>query len=171
MRLRPLVLLAAAPIVLGVPGLLAMNSVSLFGDAAIASDQSLTIAQNAQDSPRQKRGNWQGMRQQRFEALNLTSEQSQQIETIQAQAKEASEPQRQQMREAMTQLRSLMAGNASADQIRQQHQQIQSLRQQSANQRFETMLAIGEVLTPEQRSQLNEMQMERGRRMRGNPEG
>jgi Spy/CpxP family protein refolding chaperone len=46
-----------------------------------------------------------------------------------------------------------MAGNASADEIRAKHRQVQELRQQMEEVSFESMLAMREVLTPEQRSQ------------------
>jgi Spy/CpxP family protein refolding chaperone len=62
-------------------------------------------------------------------------------------------------------MRSLLAENANPDELRQQHQQIQTLHQQLGNQRFETMLQVREILTPEQRSQMAELiQQHRGRR-------
>lgn len=92
-----------------------------------------------------------------FEQLNLSSEQSEQIQTIQDNARTEHENLHEQLRQAKDQLRSLLASSdATNDQLQQQHQQVQSLKQQLDNQKFETMLQIREVLTPEQRTQMAE---------------
>ncbi len=44
-----------------------------------------------------------------------------------------------------------MAGDASSEQIRQKYKQVQALKQQYANTRFNSMVDIRETLTPEQR--------------------
>jgi len=46
--------------------------------------------------------------------------------------------------------------------LRQQHQEVQGLRNQLDNQRFETMLEIRQVLTPEQRTKMAELMEKRG---------
>ena len=72
---------------------------------------------------------------------------------------------REELQQARDQMRSLMVADTNSDELRQQHQQIQTLHQQLGTQRFETMLQVREVLTPEQRSQMAElMQQHRGRR-------
>jgi Spy/CpxP family protein refolding chaperone len=96
-----------------------------------------------------------------FEQLNLSAEQQQQIESIHEQRKASSEGLREQMRAAKEEMRSLQASNASAEQMRQQHQKIQQLHQQMSDQRFETMLQVREVLTPEQQAKLAELKPER----------
>lgn len=96
-----------------------------------------------------------------FEQLNLSAEQQQQIESIHQEAKTSSEGLRQQLRAATEQMRSLQANNASADELRQQHQKIQQYHQQMANQRFEAMLEVNQVLTPEQRTKLAELKPKR----------
>ncbi len=53
-----------------------------------------------------------------------------------------------------------MTGNASDDQLRQQHQEMQALRQQVETRRFETMLQIRKVLTPEQRAKAAQLMQE-----------
>ncbi len=99
-----------------------------------------------------------------FEQLNLSTEQSQRIQAIQEQERTGSQGLHQQLQQAHEQLRSLMASNASADQLRQQHQQVQNLKQQLDDRRFETMLSIREVLTSQQRTQLAQLeQQHRGR--------
>jgi len=46
--------------------------------------------------------------------------------------------------------------------LRQQHQEVQGLRNQLDNQRFETMLETRQVLTPEQRTKMAELMEKRG---------
>lgn len=102
-----------------------------------------------------------------WEELDLTPEQSQQIEAIHEQSQAEAEPLRQELQQTHEQMRSLLAANASADELRQQHGQIQTLHQQLDDRRFETMLQIREVLTPEQRQQMTqsmERRHERGGR-------
>jgi Spy/CpxP family protein refolding chaperone len=101
--------------------------------------------------------------------LNLTPEQQTRIQTIRDQERTASEPLRQNMRTARIEMRMLMA-TASADQLRQQHKEVQGIRQQLDDQRFETMLKIREVLTPEQRARMAELKSS-GRGRRGGPQG
>jgi Spy/CpxP family protein refolding chaperone len=100
-----------------------------------------------------------------FEQLDLTPEQSEQIDTIQQQSQADTESLRQELQQAHQQMRSLMAGNTNVDELRQQHQELQTLHQQLGDQRFETMLKVREVLTPDQRSQMSDLiQQHRGRR-------
>ena len=103
-----------------------------------------------------KWGRGGGMKQL-FQQLNLSSEQSQQIEAIQEQFKTENETLRQQMQTQHQEMRSLMASDATSEQLRSQHQQVQDLHQQLGNNRFETMLQVREVLTPEQRTQMAEL--------------
>jgi Spy/CpxP family protein refolding chaperone len=65
------------------------------------------------------------------------------------------------VRQASQELRDLMAGTASADQIRTKHQQLQQLRQQLEEVTFESTLASREVLTPDQRKQLAQLMEQR----------
>jgi periplasmic protein CpxP/Spy len=103
-------------------------------------------------------GEWQ-------KELNLTPEQQAQIKTIREQEETASEGLRQQMRTAREKLDTLMVGNASDGQLRQEHDQMQQLMQQLSARRFDTMLKVRSVLTPEQRAKSVEMRKQhKGRR-------
>lgn len=97
--------------------------------------------------------------------LNLSTEQTEQIRTIRDQARTDTTELRQQLWAAHQEMRTLMASDASADQLRSQHQEVQDLMQQLGDEHFDTMLEIRDVLTPEQRAQLAELQQQR----RGNP--
>jgi len=101
--------------------------------------------------------------------LNLTAEQKQRIKTIHEQAKPEIEGMRQQLMEADKQMRSLLESNTSTEELRKQHQKIQSLRQQLDNKHFEMMLTEREVLTPQQRNQLNQL-MQQQRPIRPMPQ-
>lgn len=103
-----------------------------------------------------------------IEELDLSPEQSERIQAIREESRQAMEPLREQLRQAREQLQSQIASGDSTDQLRQQHEQVQTLHQQLGDQRFETMLAIRQVLTPEQRAQMAElMEQQRGQGGRG----
>ena len=140
------------------------NTNNSFGQSTPTTSQ--LIAQNPDHRPFEYARKGRGDRMTRLlEQLDLTPEQSEQIETIRQQSQADTETLRQEFQQAHAQMRSLLAGNANSDELRQQHQQIQTLHQQLGNQRFETMLQVREILTPEQRSQMAELiQQHRGRR-------
>ena len=97
-----------------------------------------------------------------MEELNLTQEQQQQLQAIRSQYKDQISQQQDELRQASEELRSLMTSDADANQIRPKHQQVQQLRQQLEALHFESMLAMREVLTPEQRQEFAQL-MERRR--------
>ncbi len=123
-----------------------------------------------------KRGDRSERMDKLFEQLDLTPEQSQNVEAIKEQSKTEAEALRSQMEtqhqemrsEAMPLGLSLLASDASTEELRQQHQQVEELHQQLDNNRFETMLRIREVLTSEQRAKVAEL-MEQHRDKRFNP--
>lgn len=90
-----------------------------------------------------------------LQELNLTPEQTQKIETIQNQYRNQSQD-KQAVRQAHQELFNLMAGTAPESEIRAKQSQVAALMQQAYEAQFNKMLAIREVLTPEQRSQLAE---------------
>ena len=99
------------------------------------------------------------------EKLDLTEEQSTQIEAIQEKYRAANEENYQQLKQVRDEMRSLLSSDANPNQLRQQHQEMQSLRQQLGNNRFEAMLEVRDILTPEQRQQMADMMAQRrGRR-------
>ncbi|BAZ45795.1 hypothetical protein NIES4102_28210 [Chondrocystis sp. NIES-4102] len=92
-----------------------------------------------------------------MDKLDLTTEQSQQIDAIKEEEKTQTEALREQMDVEKDKMRSLLSSDANSDQLRQQHQTIQALDQQLKDNHFETMLKMREVLTPDQRAQLSEL--------------
>ncbi|HLO49426.1 MAG TPA: Spy/CpxP family protein refolding chaperone [Kamptonema sp.] len=98
---------------------------------------------------------------QLFEKLNLTADQKQKIQTIRNQYQGQITQRREAMRQSQQELMSLMSGTASESQIREKHRQVLAQGQQMAEMQFEVMLAMRQVLTPEQRRQLAQMMQER----------
>jgi Spy/CpxP family protein refolding chaperone len=92
-----------------------------------------------------------------LQQLDLTPEQEAQITTIREESRDESEALKQKMRTNQQQMKSLLANDASSEELRQQHRQIQNLAQQIGDRRFEAMLQIREVLTPEQRAQMAQL--------------
>ena len=125
------------------------------------------ITQLAQNQMKHGRKMGRGDRMEKLlQQLELTPEQSQQISAIQENSRTESETLWQEMQTNHEQMKSLLSSDASPEQLRQQHQQVQALRQQLGDNRFETMLQVREILTPEQRTQMAEL-MEQHREQRG----
>ncbi|UBF29005.1 Spy/CpxP family protein refolding chaperone [Kovacikia minuta CCNUW1] len=131
---------AIAAVLIALGGAVAIaNQPSLFSQSTVQSP----AEQPAQNRDRDK-GGW-------LKDLNLTQDQLKKIQTIRNRYKNQFAQQRQAVQQAQRELRDLMAGDASAEQVRQKYQQLQVLKQQSGSTRFNSMLEIREILTPEQR--------------------
>ncbi|WP_404784681.1 Spy/CpxP family protein refolding chaperone [Altericista sp. CCNU0014] len=162
MKLRSVLLASGAAVLLPIGGFALTQAV--LHETAMAESPAVV----AQDSPRP--GSWgkRGWGNKWQEQLGLSADQKAQIQKIRDGEKSASEGLREQMRAAVEKQKSLMAGSASDEQLRQQYKEIQALRQQASDRRFETMLQIRKVLTPEQRAKAAQlMQEHRGHRRRG----
>jgi len=104
-----------------------------------------------------KRGNRGAKMEKLLQQLDLTSEQSQQINAIQEQSKTTAQDLREQMKAQGQEMRALLASDEDVEQIRAEYQEAQTLHQQLGNNRFETMLQIREILTSEQRAKMAEL--------------
>ncbi|HEY9828382.1 MAG TPA: Spy/CpxP family protein refolding chaperone [Stenomitos sp.] len=171
MNLRSSLLMATAAIALPLGGAWLVQS-GTFANAASSTVPTTQVSPLAQTTPttpadpgqpggpRRKMDRGKAWMQQ----LNLTTDQQNRIQTIQDQDRANSEGVRQQAKTASERMRSLLSSNASDSELRQQHQQMQGLFQQLSNQRFDTMLKIRQVLTPEQRAKMAQFKMmHRGR--------
>ena len=97
--------------------------------------------------------------------LDLTSEQSEQIEAIKEQSETENQALFEQLQTNRQEMQSLLTSDAAREQLQANHQEGQNLRQELGDNRFETMLEIREVLTSEQRAQMMElMTRRRGRK-------
>jgi periplasmic protein CpxP/Spy len=90
-----------------------------------------------------------------LKSLNLSDSQRQQIKSILEKDRETRRSDLQELRTKEQELRSMMDSNASKEVLIQKFNQVQNLRRQNAQTRFEQMLSVREVLTPQQRSQLS----------------
>lgn len=102
-----------------------------------------------------------------LENLNLSQEQIQKIQAIRSRYRNDLSKQRQTMQQAQKEMRELLASDASADQVREKYRQVRTLKQQHADNRFNSLLEIREVLTLEQRRQfVKRMKQQRENRKR-----
>lgn len=120
----------------------------------------IQLAQNPGDFKR-NRGN---RMEKLIQELDLTAEQAQEVREIQERSQAENEALYQQIPTLKQELQSLWASEADSQQIQQQQQQLQAIRQQIGQNRWEDLLEIRELLTPEQRSQMAELMAQRHRR-------
>ena len=137
---------------------LAVLMLSLGSTVAFADPNSLLPQAIAQNTEEQRRPN---RKAQLIQELNLTPEQTQQIQAIQNQYQDQISQRRQAVRQARQELLALLAGTASESQVRQKYRQVETLKQQVSDLRFDSTLAMREVLTPEQRRQFAERMQNR----------
>lgn len=146
----------------------AVLTVTLEGTTALAAPSPLppAVAQNTERPSPRDRGmpRWIG-------ELNLSADQMQRMQAIRSRYQNQIKERAQALRQAQTELQGLMTTSNDSNQIRAKYNQVQSLRQELARVRFESMLEMRQVLTPEQRRQLAERmtqqrQNSRNRRMR-----
>lgn len=93
--------------------------------------------------------------------LNLSTEQRNRIKAIHEQENKDTEELREQMREAHQEMRSLIDSDTGSEQLRSQHQKIQTIRQKLDTRHFEMMLAERQILTPSQRTELGKLMQQR----------
>lgn len=139
--------------------LLAVLMLSL-GSSAVLAKPNMLFAQAQPNVPSNNRGD----RNRLMESLNLSQDQVQRLEAIRQQYKDRISQQKQALSQAQQELRTLMVGTGSASDIRTKYNQVKGLRQQLADLRFESMLAMRDVLNVEQRQKFVElMQNRRGK--------
>ena len=118
--------------------------------------QAETIAQNQQ--PNRPGGRGGGL----FDKLNLSADQKQKMQGVRDRYKDQVSQRMQAVRQARQELETMMSSpTANASQMREKHRQIMGLRQQLEEVQFESTLAMREVLTPEQRTQLSQLMQQR----------
>jgi len=111
----------------------------------------------AQRGDRGNRNEPGGRRGRFLEQLNLSEAQMQEIQAIRESYAPEMRELGEQMRTERQELRQLMVGNADDGEIRSQHDRVLDLHQSMAEMRFESMLEIRNVLTPEQRQEWSEL--------------
>jgi periplasmic protein CpxP/Spy len=86
-----------------------------------------------------------------LQQLNLTRDQFQQISTVRRKYQPLIRHQAQTVRTMQAEFRRLMAGSAEPAEVKAQFQQLQKHRQELQQFRFESSLAIRQILNPAQR--------------------
>ncbi len=103
-----------------------------------------------------------GQRQGRMmDQLNLTQEQKQRMQEIRKDTQAKMKPLREEMRQANQERKSLLANNASNEQLEANFNKIQDIKNRIARVQFESRTKMRDVLTPEQRAKMDKMMQER----------
>jgi periplasmic protein CpxP/Spy len=118
------------------------------------------IAQQAGQKP--GRGNPERV----FEQLGLTDAQKAKLKSIRDQYQPQLTTQRQAFQQAQKELRTLMTSNADQSQILEKRTQVMAIKQKLDDLHFQSMLAMREVLTPQQRTQLEQLMKQRHQNMK-----
>lgn len=98
--------------------------------------------------------------------LNLTPEQLQKLKAVRDRDQTQMRELGQKLRQVNKELQDLLAGTEGSDVIRAKHKQVMELQQELQNKHFERMLAMRDILTPQQRSQLKDIMQKNRDRMR-----
>lgn len=112
-------------------------------------------------------GGKQGGQGQWMESLDLSATQKQQLEAIRQKYQDQMKSVSEQLRTNQNELRTLMSGNGSDNEIRAKHTQVNNLRQQLGEMRFNSMMESRAVLTPEQRQKFSQLMQERRNNRQG----
>lgn len=105
-----------------------------------------------------------------LEELNLTEEQKDQIKSLQETFRSEMQGKRSEMKSYHEQMESLMTGDASKDEILTLFEKMENQRMSFHRKRFEHILSIREILTPEQRKNFKFGPGKHGKGQRG-PKG
>lgn len=102
--------------------------------------------------------------------LDLTQEQKDKLKEMRGSKKGEMKALREKKRAMHKKVQEAMGGDASEATLRSLHTEAQALERQMADLRFEQILAVRKVLTPEQRKKFSELHQDRrghGERKRG----
>ncbi len=131
------------------------NSTTSESNTSIISERPLEISHR-----RGKKGRGQGWERMMTE-LDLSSEQKEQIKDIREKYSNEYPNFREEIKASRQKMQSLLASDASRNQLRRQYQEMRSLRKKMGDRRFEAMLEMREGLTSEQRTKMAQLIKER----------
>jgi periplasmic protein CpxP/Spy len=114
---------------------------------------------NSEQLPQGKRGQW-------LRDLNLTPEQLKRLQAVRQQYNAQLSQKAENLKQARQEMVQLMAGTATDQQLRAKFGQIEALHQEVAKLRFDSMLAMRSLLTPEQRRQFAQKMQQHRQGMR-----
>lgn len=104
-----------------------------------------------------KRGGPDGPLHKALKKLDLTAEQQAKLKEIRVGQKDKIEAAHEKMKAARESLEHSLDNNASDTDIRKKHNDLQAARTQMEGLRFESLLQIRAILTPEQRKKFQDM--------------
>lgn len=107
-----------------------------------------------------------------FKELNLTADQKAKLKKLREESKKEKNEDSAKMKEEGKAFREKMAGTASDDELRKDFEKLQSKRAEMGKERFEHMLKVRAILTPEQRKKFadameKKMKQHKGKRGKG----
>lgn len=131
------------------------------GGAVALADPPLSpsLAQNP-EMPERRQRSQPGL----MEELNLSQEQKQEMEAIHFRSKEQIDQLQQELHQAQQELKELMTSSALTEEIRAKHREAQDLQMRLGELRFESLLAMREVMSPQQRLRFAELMQSRRQR-------
>jgi len=91
-----------------------------------------------------------------MEELNLTGEQRDRIKAERQKNRGSMKALKERTKEARNKVREAFKSNASNDVLKGLQKEVQAAQNAAMDARFESMLAIRDILTPEQRTQFNQ---------------
>ncbi len=100
-----------------------------------------------------------------FKQLDLTEEQTKKLDELKTNQKDNMKQLRENKKSISTKFKEALASDASESELRDLHNQKMTLKKQIADARFEKMIAVRKILTPEQRTKFQDLMKEhRGKR-------
>ena len=158
MNWRKLSVIAAAAVILPISAYsVQVNSQPQGSRFDSSSDRPARIAQRPGHNRRH------GFSERLIEELDLTDSQANRIKAIYEESRQEMVSLHEEAKEAKSQMQELWSGNSSNSQLRRQHDKIQDIHQKMGSKKFETMLEVRQILTPEQREKMAELQQRRHR--------
>ncbi|SMF63343.1 Spy/CpxP family protein refolding chaperone [Pseudobacteriovorax antillogorgiicola] len=98
--------------------------------------------------------------------LDLSEEQRTKIKDIRQSSRDEHKETRKTLKETRRSFEELLGSDAAESEIRKAHETLQGLKAKMAEKRFENMMAIRAILTPEQRKKFHELRPKKGRHHR-----
>jgi Spy/CpxP family protein refolding chaperone len=98
---------------------------------------------------RGERGRW-------LDELGVSAEQRAKIAEIKQKKRADTESRREELKRLHEELKGIMAGDGPAEKARAVHERMQTVQRELGDVNFESMLAVRELLTPEQRARFVE---------------
>lgn len=102
-----------------------------------------------------------------FRQLDLTEEQRTKLAELRKEKSAKMESLRKQMKAAHEKMKAALEADSSDEALKKAHQEVRDVRAQLEDMRFESMLAIRKVLTPEQRKKFADLKQKGPQRGKG----